>query len=202
MRLGDLDVSRETIDRLEIYETLLRKWNSKINLVGRSTLEDVWTRHFLDSAQLFEIAAHPVQHWADLGSGAGFPGMVIAILASEKASPGKITMVESDVRKCTFLRSVLRETDISATVINERIENVPPLDANVISARALASLSALFKLALPHLSSDGQVLFPKGEKWRTEVADAQSKWQFEHQVVKSRTSDGPVILRATGVARV
>ena len=102
-----LDVSRETIERLKTYEALLRKWTQKINLVARSTLDDLWARHFVDSAQIYRLAPHPVGHWADLGSGGGFPGLVIAIMAMEHQSPARVTLVESDSRKCAFLRTVI-----------------------------------------------------------------------------------------------
>ncbi|MEO1140704.1 MAG: 16S rRNA (guanine(527)-N(7))-methyltransferase RsmG [Pseudomonadota bacterium] len=201
-QLGDLDVSRETIERLKIYEAMLHKWNAKINLVAKSTLLDVWTRHILDSAQLFSIPDHPIEHWADLGSGGGFPGLVIAILAADQKSPSQVTLVESDSRKCTFLRSVLRETGAVAKVVSERIEEISALNADVVSARALADLTTLFSLAHPHVRPGGLMLFSKGEKWKTEVQEAQTKWQFIQRVVKSKTSDGPVILCATGVVRV
>lgn len=115
--LESLDVSRETSDRLRLLADLLQKWNPKINLVSRSTLETLWDRHILDSAQIFDLVLHPVDHWVDIGSGGGFPGLVVAILAAEKDPAQKTTLIESDQRKCAFLRTVLRETGVSATVL-------------------------------------------------------------------------------------
>ena len=138
-----LNVSRETKARLEIYAELLRKWNPKINLVSKGTIDDLWSRHIIDSAQIYALACHPIEHWIDLGSGGGFPGLVIAIMAADRGSPGKTTLVESDARKCAFLRTVIRETGANATVMNERIEVLPSLEADILSARALGSLELL-----------------------------------------------------------
>ncbi|MRU15548.1 16S rRNA (guanine(527)-N(7))-methyltransferase RsmG [Roseovarius sp. A21] len=196
------DVSRETSDKLEHFADLLLKWNPRINLVSRSTLDDLWARHILDSAQIYDLAPHPVTHWADLGSGGGFPGLVLAILGAESGSPKKVTLVESDVRKCAFLRTVIRETGVSAQVINDRIEDIPALGADVLSARALADLPKLLAFTERHLSADGTALFPKGATWEKELQDAQSQWNFEYRVAKSKTEDGPAILAITGVSRV
>ena len=201
MNLGGLDVSRETMDRLKSYEALLKKWNPAINLVAKSTLSDAWTRHFLDSAQIYQLPGRNVDHWADLGSGGGFPGMVIAMIAMEKTNPGRVTLVESDTRKCTFLRTVARETDTEVNIIAERIERCKPLQADVLSARALSDLSNLLAYADQHLSSTGEALFLKGASWRKEVENAQRAWRFNQQVVTSKTEDGPAILRISGVSR-
>jgi 16S rRNA (guanine527-N7)-methyltransferase len=196
------DVSRETLDKLEHFADLLLKWNPRINLVARSTLDDIWARHILDSAQLYELAPHPVNHWVDLGAGGGFPGLVLAILGVEGGSPRRVTLVESDIRKCAFLRTVIRETDAPARVINDRIENIPPLEADVLSARALADLPKLLAFTNRHLSAKGLALFPKGVSWEKELQDAQSQWNFDVRVAKSKTEDGPAILAITGVSRV
>lgn len=195
------DVSRETKERLSIYATLVEKWTPRINLVSRASLPYLRTRHFEDSAQLHALAPHPVAHWADLGSGGGFPGLVIAILAQETGSPTHVTLVESDARKSAFLRTVIRETGITATVTTERIETTAPLAVDVLSARALADLPTLLGHAVRHLAPDGTALFPKGATWRQELAAAQSKWQFTSRVDKSRTDPSAVILRVTGVSR-
>lgn len=196
------NVSRETNDRLNHYVDLLRKWNPSINLVAKSTIETAWKRHILDSAQVFHLTEAPVAHWVDLGSGGGFPGLVIAIMAMDTGSPQKISLVESDARKCAFLRTVIRETGVEAEVLNGRIEDIAPLKADVLSARALSDLSSLLGFAERHMAPQGMALFPKGENWQKEVHAAQSKWHFDHQFVKSKTETGPVILRITGVSRV
>ena len=197
-----LNVSRETLDRLQIYADLLKRWNPRINLVSKSTLPEVWTRHILDSTQIYDLVAHPVAHWVDLGSGGGFPGLVIAIMASDQSSPLRMTLVESDARKCAFLRTVIRETGTQAKVISDRVELTSPLQANVISARALADLSTLLGYCERHLVQGGTGIFLKGTTWKKELSKAQSQWNFEYQTVKSQTETGPVVLSVTGVSRV
>jgi 16S rRNA (guanine527-N7)-methyltransferase len=196
------DVSRETLEKLEHYAALLKKWNPRINLVAKSTLDDLWTRHIVDSAQLNQMAPHPVRHWVDLGSGGGFPGLVIAIMALETGSPTNVTLVESDARKSAFLRTVIRETGAKASVITDRVEEIAPLFADVISARALADLPTLLGFVERHLAPSGVALFLKGQAWEKELSAAQEAWKFDHQVAKSITEEGPVILRISGVSRV
>lgn len=195
------DVSRETNNRLAIYADLLKKWTPRINLVSRGSLADLWDRHIVDSAQIFDLAAHPVGHWADLGSGGGFPGLVVAIMAAERSSPGRVTLVESDQRKSTFLRTVLREAGVGATVLSERIEAVPRLGADIISARALTHLDGLLTHCDRHLAAGGTALFPKGATWKKELETAQRSWRFDHRIVKSKTEADSVILSITGVSR-
>lgn len=199
--LAGIDVSRETIERLETYERALKKWNPRINLVAKSTMEVLWSRHFADSAQLLHLVPPSMTKWADFGSGGGFPGLVIAILAAEMRHGVSVTLVESDHRKCAFLRHVIRETEISANVMSKRIEDVPVLKANVITARALADLSKLLSLSHRHLAEGGVMLFQKGKNWEAELIDAQSKWYFDHEVANSKTSDQSVILSISGVCR-
>lgn len=195
-----LDVSRETQERLEHYLSLLEKWNPAINLVSKSTLRDAWGRHFIDSAQLMSVAP-TAAHWADLGSGGGFPGMVCAIMAKEVSPDTVFTLVESDQRKSAFLRTVSRETDTPVRVIAERFENVPPLGADVLSARALAPLTALLGFAEQHLSPKGTCLFPKGGNWRAEVKVALETWRFDAVEHQSRTDPASVILSIKDIAR-
>lgn len=204
--LSYLDVSRETRKRLDIYAGLLRTWNPKVNLVAPSTMGDLWRRHFADSAQLYHLAPKAIDHWADLGAGGGFPGLVIAILAHDLTqdadTPLRVTLVESDARKSTFLRSVLRETGVAATVITDRIESVAPLGACVVSARALAPMTKLLGFASRHLSPSGTALLPKGQNWQNELREAQQTWQFGYRTDKSVVQENSVILSITGVSRV
>lgn len=197
----ELNVSRETFERLSTYVALLKKWNPRINLVSRSSIDDVWSRHIMDSVQLFSLAPKPCKIWADLGSGGGFPGLVIAIMAMEAGSPTEVVLVESDQRKSAFLRTVIRETGAPARVITGRIEDIKSLTADILSARALADLSGLLAFAQRHLAPNGTALFPKGVQWEKEVSNAQTQWNFDYEVVKSQTEDGPVILSVTGVSR-
>lgn len=198
--LSSLDVSRETLERFQTYEKALLKWNPKINLVSKSTLEDLWERHFLDSAQVFDLAPNGT-HWADLGTGGGFPGVVVAILAAEKRPELKVTCVESDVRKATFLRTVLRETGVVGEVISERIEAIRPLEADVVSARALAPLRLLLQFAERHLKSGGVALFPKGADHEKELEEALETWSFQVDKTISQTNPEAVILKLGDIER-
>ena len=172
------DLSGETMARLEGHVAMLRKWNPAINLVAPATLNDVWTRHVADSVQLFDLRGDRCRHWLDLGSGAGFPGFVVACLAVERAPDMRVTLVESDHRKAEFLRSVSRETGVSVTVRDSRIESLPPLEADVVSARALAPLPALCAYAARHLVPTGLALFLKGARAEEEVHAARIDWHF------------------------
>ncbi|WP_380055934.1 16S rRNA (guanine(527)-N(7))-methyltransferase RsmG [Falsihalocynthiibacter sp. SS001] len=193
-----LDVSRETMSRLETYVELVGKWNPKINLVSRNSLSDIWSRHILDSAQVFEYG-NLTGDWLDIGSGGGFPGIVVAILGQEHAPEMKVTLIESDARKSAFLRTVSRETNINATIITERVENVPPLGVNTLSARALAPLDALLGYAKYHLSDDGVAILAKGATHAREIAEARAKWNFELEEFQSRTDNEAVILRVGAI---
>lgn len=189
------------IQDLETYERLLRKWNKTINLVSRETLEDVWQRHFLDSAQIYALASTHSGLWADLGTGGGFPGLVVAILAKHGGADLSVVLVESDIRKATFLRAVARETDTAVTVISRRIEEIPPLGASILTARALAPLGELLEFAERHLKDDGEALFQKGAKHRQERRDALESWRFRCEEFPSMTDDAAVVLRISEIAR-
>jgi len=195
------NVSRETYERLSIYENLLQKWTARINLVASGTLPDVWKRHFADSAQLWKIGQDGSQAWADLGSGGGFPGAVIAIIAAEARPDMIVTLVESDQRKAVFLRTVARETGVALNVIAGRIEEIDPLNADVISARALGSLDELLKYAMRHLASDGIALFMKGAKADEEIATALDRWRFRCEKIASITDPTAVILKIGDIER-
>lgn len=198
--LGDL--SSGTLARLEKHIELLRKWNPVINLVAGTTLSDAWTRHVIDSVQVFHLRGRKCRHWADLGSGAGFPGMVIALLAVDLAPDMRITLVESDHRKAEFLRSVSRETGVSVTVHASRIESLPPLEADVVSARALAPLPELCAYAARHLAPTGRSIFLKGARAEDEVLAARATWRFGLESVASITDPAASVLLLTDLHRV
>ena len=199
--LPGLDVSRETWGRLERYESLLRKWNPAINLVSRATLDEIWTRHFVDSAQLLLCAPAAARHWADLGAGGGFPGLVIAIIARDLRPDLSVTLVESDLRKCTFLREVARQTGTPVTVLAERAERLPPLYADIVSARALAPLCDLLHLTERHLAAGGTALFLKGVNHDAELTDALETFRFTFQKRVSQTDPQAVVLSIGDLAR-
>ncbi|MBN7783422.1 16S rRNA (guanine(527)-N(7))-methyltransferase RsmG [Ponticoccus gilvus] len=196
------NVSRETRERLALYDSLLKKWNPVINLVSPSTLTAAVDRHFRDSAQVYGLADLDWRRWTDLGSGGGFPGLVVAILAAGAGHPGRVTLVESDQRKATFLRTVARETGVPVEVQASRIEALAPQACDVISARALAPLPALFRLAHPHLAQNGRALFHKGAGWKKELDDARAEWRFDAKSHTSETSPEAVVLEVRELSHV
>lgn len=184
---GAEHVSRETVDLLRAHLALVRKWNPAINLVARSTLADGWSRHVRDSAQVLALAPDNPHHWLDLGSGGGFPGLVVAILLAERAPSCSVTLVESDRRKATFLREAARATGIPVTILTDRAEAVTPQQADVVSARALAPLAQLCSLAHRHLAPTGRAIFLKGRDHAAELDAAAVNWGFTSTVRHSIT---------------
>ena len=200
--LPGLNVSRETFLRLKEYEKLLFKWNAKINLVSKSTLDNFWNRHVLDSAQFLSSVSEKAGKWVDLGSGGGLPGLVVAILSDEIEPVNKLFLVEADVRKAVFLKTVCRELGLKVEVYNNRIEELPLMSANIVSARALAPLKTLCLYAKNHLEKDGVAVFAKGENWKAELVEAQKKWIFNYEAVKSTLHEGSVVLVLRGIKSV
>ncbi|WP_299281496.1 16S rRNA (guanine(527)-N(7))-methyltransferase RsmG [uncultured Tateyamaria sp.] len=193
------DVSRETLDRLEAYAALLLKWTGNINLIAKSTRSEVEDRHIWDSAQTH----YPAEgKWLDIGSGGGLPGVVVAILAKEQNDDIAMTMVESDHRKATFLRTCARELDLGFTVIADRVERVAEQSADTVSARALADLDSLLSLSTPHLASDGVCVFMKGARWREEIEAASTNWRFSYDAKPSNTNPEAAILTIRDIERV
>jgi len=173
-----IDVSRETLDNLSVYLELLAKWQKSINLVGPKTLADAWRRHVLDSAQLFNHIKKPTDLIFDLGSGAGFPGLVVAIMGAKN-----VVLMESNQKKCSFLGEVIRQTACSATVFNGRIEDYPEQHtANYVTARALAPLDELCAWSYRLLVPEGKSLFLKGESYEQELTLCQKKWNMDLQI--------------------
>ncbi|MEP1588230.1 MAG: 16S rRNA (guanine(527)-N(7))-methyltransferase RsmG [Tateyamaria sp.] len=193
------DVSRETIDKLKAYAALIRKWTVKINLISKSTEQDLEIRHIWDSAQTYRWAEGI---WLDLGSGGGLPGIVIAILAQGEGAKLNVSLVESDQRKAVFLRTCARELDVPCRVYSSRIEDIGPVQANVLSARALADLDGLLAMAELHLGAGGTCMFMKGARWRDEVLAAQRNWRFSYDALPSKTHPEAVILEIKEIERV
>lgn len=183
-------VSRETLDRLTLYADLLVKWQKKINLVGPATIPDLWRRHMLDSAQLWSYLPEGLPRLVDIGSGAGFPGLVLAIMGVPD-----VHVIESDQRKCTFMREVARQTGAQVTVHTRRIEQVRDMTAPVVTARALAPLPKLIELAAPLLDDGGQMLFLKGQNIGEELTEARKIWIFEDNRSPSQSDPSGFVLR-------
>jgi len=194
-------VPRETIHRLTRYAEVLTDWQKRTNLVGPSTLPVLWSRHFADSAQLCGLAPN-ARLWLDLGSGAGFPGLVIAII--QAGTPDfHMHLVESNRKKCAFLGEVARETeapvDIHAMRIEELAESDQSLRPDVVSARALAPLPRLFELAAPFFGERTKGLFPKGREAEAELAAARKDWEFDFRLHPSLTTENSHIVGVTGL---
>jgi len=191
-----LDVSRETLERLTVYLDLLRRWQPAINLVGAATLADPWRRHVLDSAQLAAHVPAGAADLVDLGSGAGFPGMVLALLGARG-----VHLIEGDRRKAQFLREVARLTGASATIHGERIEQVQGWPAAVVTARALAPLPRLLDLAARFLVSDSVALFLKGKSVKRELTDARASWHMVSETFASLSEPTGTVLKLRGIRR-
>ncbi|MDF2231185.1 16S rRNA (guanine(527)-N(7))-methyltransferase RsmG [Albimonas sp. CAU 1670] len=199
--LAPYGVSRETRERLEVLAALLAKWNPKINLVARGTVEKVWTRHIADSAQLYALAPQDARTWVDLGSGGGFPGLVIGAMAAEKNPGLQLSLVESDVRKCAFLSTAAGEMGLKIKVATKRIEALEPGPRDVVSARALASLTRLLDFAEPLVGPGTICLFPKGAGAAEELTEAAAAWHIRHRAHPSRTDPDAVILEIQEFSR-
>lgn len=195
------NVSRETIQALTEFHDILLKWNKKINLVSTSSTSEVWNRHIWDSAQLMEYASD-AKEWVDIGAGGGFPGLVIAIISKQVFPTRSVTLVESDQRKSAFLRTIVRTFGLSAKVLTDRVEELEPLNADVLSARALASLPVLLGYADRHLKSEGKALFLKGQTWKKEVQTARDSWSFDLNTHTSKTSPDAAVLEMKDIMRV
>ncbi len=187
--VDQLSVSRETIDQLAAFLALLSKWQPRINLVSSATLADAWHRHILDSAQLAGFLPATGAHILDIGSGAGFPGLVLSIITDNQ-----VTLVESDQRKSVFLQTVIRELRLSTTVRNERVEAIPAMGANIVTARALAPIKRLLQLLDKQLPSVEKCLFLKGASLQEELTALQSYPNIEHRIYPSVTSQEGSIL--------
>ena len=196
--LSDTNVSRETLDKLQTYADLLAERQKVQNLVSRNSLDDLWRRHMLDSAQLVDLLPGGVGGLVDIGSGAGFPGMVLGIVTEIP-----VTLVESHGRKAQFLMDVAAQTDASVTVINARIEDAggesvkKPVD--ILTARALAPLPKLCEMA--DSLAARTCLFMKGARWQEELTEARKRWKIEVENIDSRTSPDSRILRITRLKR-
>ena len=197
----DPNVSRETISALEAYAALLRKWQKAINLVSGATLDDLWRRHFLDSAQLLPHLAPPASGdggITDLGSGAGFPGLVLAILSGRP-----VQLIESDQRKAAFLGEAARATGCAdrVKIHAARVEALKPWIAGTVTARALAELSQLLDWAAPFVGPDTVLLFPKGAKADDELTAAERVWKMITERRRSITDSTGLILRLSHLER-
>ena len=197
---NDIDVSRETLEALTHYSDQLVKWQKAKNLVANSTLQDSWRRHFLDSAQLFPLIrqCHPGRKLSllDIGSGAGFPGMVLAIMGI-----GTVELVESNGRKCVFMNQIARATGAPATALNQRIEALPPREVDIICSRACAKIDQLLEWSAPFISPATEMWLLKGEGAEEELTQASASWNMAIERFDSLSSTTGVILRFSHIKR-
>ena len=191
-------VSKETLQRLQVYANLLEKWQKKINLVGSNTIADLWNRHMYDSAQLFPLLPRSDCTIMDFGSGAGFPGLVLAILGGPQ-----VTMVESDGRKCAFLAEAMRESKAGplARLQNCRIEELPTIRVDVVISRGLAPLGKLLAFAEPFLREDSICLFLKGKNVDEELTQTDKNWMMKITKIQSQSDPSGTILKLENVHR-
>jgi 16S rRNA (guanine527-N7)-methyltransferase len=188
---AETGVSRETLARLKAYVGMLEDWNSRHNLVSASTLADVWRRHVWDSAQLVKYVPGDARTLADLGSGAGFPGLVLAELLRDRV---QVTLFESIAKKCAFLRAVAERLALNSRIVNARIEAVPPQTFNVIAARACAPLDRLLGYGQHFTAPDTVCLFLKGQNVGAELTEARKTWKLSLQQHPSLTDPSGAIL--------
>ena len=194
--LSQYDVSRETIGKLEEFADILREWNKKMNLVSRNSMDMLWERHILDSVQLINYIPRTTHNLLDIGSGAGFPGIVLAILMQEKIPQAKIVLVESITKKTMYLKDVCdRLKLINVEVKNDRVENLCMYAPDIITARAVAALEILCGYAVKIGNDKTESLFLKGQSYKDEVAVANKTWKFNSEVFPNRYCDDGVILK-------
>lgn len=184
-----ITVSRETTEKLERYAAMLREWNEKFNLVAPSTVEHIWTRHFLDSAQIYNLIDDKNHIVADMGSGAGFPGMVLAIMGMQN-----IHLIESIGKKVQFLRTVAVEVAPHATIHHGRVESIHDFKADIVTARAVAPLNDLLCMAATIIKPQGQCFFLKGKNAADELTEAKKYWTFTLNKMPSLSDSSGVIL--------
>ena len=193
------NVSRETLASLERYVELLDTWRTKINLIGPKEWPNIWNRHIWDSAQLFSHV-DPDARILDLGSGAGFPGLVLAAYVTAEGS-GEVTLIERTGKKCAFLREVIDSVGLKAQVIQETFEAVKPFSVDIVTARAFAHLPKLLDLAAPWLETGAVGYFHKGENWKEELTKAAERWIFAHEAIPSRSGGSGIILKVSEIRR-
>ena len=196
----DLGVSRETIDRLKVFEKLVLKWSKTINLISKGDQHRIWERHIVDSLQIYPLLPKNIENYVDFGSGGGFPGFVLSILLNAADLQTSIHLVESDKRKSAFLRTVNRELSLNVRVYSSRIEGLKLQQVDVITARAVAPLDILLRLSSLHINKNTICIFPKGKNWKKEVKKAQKQWKFDLEVIKSKTQVGAVVLKVGSIS--
>lgn len=193
-----IQVSRETLDRIDILIELLKKWQTRINLVSANSLATVWRRHILDSAQLTLDYPENIGVLTDMGSGAGFPGLILAIMRTHRTH-----LIESNQKKCAFLREAARLCHIDVHVHDARVESLIPWPSDVVTARAVAPLDRLIGMAKPFLAPIGGLcIFPKGAQVGQELTAAHKRWMMRVESRASLSDPDGVVLKITDIRRM
>ena len=201
--LQKYDVSRETIQKLKDFVDILRDWNAKMNLVSKNSLENVWERHVLDCLQLVEYLPAEVKNLVDIGSGAGFPGVVLAIVMQQKFPTAQITLVESITKKTVYLNDVRQKLGLQNVKIeNNRVENIVFKNVDVITARAVAALDVLCGYAFKIGNKNTRMLFLKGQSYAAEDASARQKWRYDATVCPNKYAEGGVVMELRNLRKI
>ncbi|AAU03561.1 16S rRNA (guanine(527)-N(7))-methyltransferase RsmG [Rickettsia typhi] len=190
-----MEVPSEIIQKLDILQNLIKKWNKSINLISDNTIPNFWQRHILDSLQLMQYISNKEIHLVDIGSGAGFPGIVLSI-----AGVAKVSLIEADLRKCIFLEKASKISNNSIQIINQRIEKIE-IDCNILTCRAFSNLNTIFNCT-QNISVREKFLLLKGKNYLTEIVKAKEKWLFDYLIHQSITCRSGKILEVNNLTKI
>ena len=201
--INQYNVSRETVEKLKDFVELLTEWNEKMNLVSKNSLADVWARHVLDSVQLVNYIPEKTKYLVDIGSGSGFPGIVLAILLQEKLPSLKITLVESIAKKAMYLNDVVEKIGLnSVNVLNDRVENAVFKNVDLITARAVAALNILCGYAMKIGNKNTEMLLLKGKSFSEEEIEARKNWIFSREIYDNKYSDDGCVVKVRNIRKI
>ena len=199
---SNVQVSRETIYSLKKYEDLLIKYNSGLNLVGKSTINEIWSRHFLDSAQVIDLIDKNINSCIDIGSGAGFPGLVLALLLKHKKSQVNFKILEKSPKKCNFLKIVSSELGLDTEIICQDIKNIKKINCDFAIARAFKPLPEIFEIIHSKINFSAKLVLFLGAKQSGLLDEASKKWNMEYKQRKSITSSDSLIIEVNKLERL
>ena len=193
------NVSRETLNDFCVYQELLLKWNKRINLVSNKNLENIWKRHFIDSAQIINHINAYGKKIVDVGSGAGFPGVVIGLLLRDRNIDSELVLVEKSNKKVFFLNEVIRSLRLNIKIVKDNINDIEPLKADILTARAFSELGELLRIGHYHCHERGVCCFLKGENYQCELDKTLNYWFFDYDVLDSLSSNSGKIIRVKNI---
>ena len=196
------NVSRETMQNLDDYRDNLERWAKRINLVSLTTLQDFWCRHALDSAQLIGIAGNNARRWIDFGSGAGFPGLIVAALLAQNNQGYSVTLVDTNIKRCAFLAESARILGVNVNILNKKADTIAPFELDIITARAFTGLKNLLDLSLPFATIGARPLFLKGETVHDEIKEASTNYSFGFKTWPSLVHPKGQVIEITNLSRI